>query len=153
MKMWIVVASCSLVLAQAGPAVVGIEYQAGDLADSVTLSFSQEALCIYEPVPLYAQSAADEVRFLLPDVSYGCRTEELLSSLERRKDLPFSFDFSSAMSGRKGLRLQITYDPEKISWSYETGRGSEGRQIVFLFWHKKQLSTLSEATSALRSYA
>ena len=149
----LVVASCFIALAQAGPVLVGVDYQAGCLTDSVTLSFSQEALCIYEPVPLYCACAADEVRFLLPDVSSGYRTEELLRSIEKRKDLPFSFAFSSAMSRQKGLRLQITYDPEKISWSYETGRGSEGKQIVFLFSHKKQLRTLSEATSALRSYA
>ncbi len=148
----LVLASCFVALAQAGPILVDVEYQAGYLADSVTLSFTQEALCIYEPIPLYCACSVDEVRFLLPDVS-GHRTEELLRDIEKRKDLPFSFAFSSAMSRQKGLRLQITYDPEKISWSYETGRGNGGKQIVFLFSHKKQLGCLSEATSALRSYA
>lgn len=149
----IIFASCFMLLIQAEPAIVAVEYQTGYLADSVTLSFSAEALCIYEPVPLYCPPSTDEIRFLFPEVSFGYRAEELLRSLKERKDLPFSFVFSSAMYGHKGLRLQITYDPEKTSWSYETGRGSGGKQIVFFFSNKKLLSSLSEATSALRSYA
>jgi hypothetical protein len=132
-----------------------LSYHQGELVDTIICYFKDSPSCIYEPTPLSKrQEHVRSACFFLP---FTYVRSDACKRMMKQLQVPsngYTVAFEPVIKPVGGLRVRLTYDPEKIGWEYGPSDALNPKKgLVFKLYNKHLLRTISQNSTPLRWYA
>lgn len=130
-------------------------YHKGQLSDKVACYFARDPLCNHIPQKVNEANGRQTLRFFFPMAMIGsAECKQMVLQLNEIKHEFYAMRLESVTTPIKGLSLIIEYDGNKLGFEYETFTSIQQQPgILFKFYYKDILRTISEKTGALQQYA
>ena len=130
-------------------------YHQGTLHDQVVCYFDKEPICNFMPQTENQEHQRQKVIFFLPMTSLAnAEAKQMMQKINGTKRNHYSIQVAEVTKPVKGVRIQISYDPDKITCDYascDTITMQKG--LVFSFHNKQMLNTIRDKTNFVLQYA
>ena len=132
-------------------------YHQGALHDQVVCCFDKEPICNFMPQADTQDNlhARQKAVFFLPMTSLAnAEAKQMMQKVNGTKRNHYSIQIAEVTKPVKGVKIQISYDPDKITCDYascDTITIQKG--LVFSFHNKQMLNTIRDKTNFVLQYA
>ncbi len=134
--------------------ITKIYHHEGELSDSVVCYCDQDPICNKLPYNKSNSARQDTLTYFLPMSALQSEAKNTLKKIDGIKKNGYSIVFNQVTTPIKGIKVIITYDPDKIICDYasfDAITGSKG--IAFSFHKQEPLAKLKLMTEPLLQYA